>query len=80
VNVLPSGEAFHKLVAVTGESPEALTRLLYQTHHIGATWMFFAAVGVVSAGLIWAYGKWLRQLTIKQKQAAQSSSDSPQSF
>jgi len=59
---LPPGEAFHKLVAITGESPEALTRTLYQTHHVGSTWCFFALVGVVSAGLIWAYGKWVRKL------------------
>ena len=53
VAALPLGEAFHKLVAVTGETPAALTRLLYETHHIGATWYFFAFVGVVSAVLIW---------------------------
>ncbi len=65
---LPVGEAFHKLVAFTGESPEALTRLLYQTHHIGSTWFFFALVGVVSAALIWAYGRWIRALAESQKQ------------
>ena len=75
--VLPAGEAFHKLVAVTGETPEALTRLLYQTHHIGAIWYFFACGGLLSAGLIWAYGKWLRQLTISQKQAAQAAPAGP---
>jgi MFS family permease len=72
VDVLPTGEAFHKLVAITGETPEAMTSLLYQTHHVGSTWMFFAIMGVISAGLIWAYGKWLRALTNKQKQAAQA--------
>ena len=64
---LPPGEAFHKLVALTGESPETLTRLLYQTHHVGSTWYFFAGVGLVSAGLIWAYGKWIRKLSESQK-------------
>lgn len=34
---LPAGEAFHNLVEVTGETPEALTRLLYETHNIGMT-------------------------------------------
>jgi hypothetical protein len=65
IEVLPTGEAFHKLVALTGETPEAVTHLLYQTNHIGTTWSFFAGVGVVSAGLIWAYGRWLRTLTAK---------------
>jgi POT family proton-dependent oligopeptide transporter len=64
---LPVGEAFHKLVAVTGETPEALTRLLYQTHHVGSTWYLFALVGVVSAALIWAYGRWIRALTASRK-------------
>jgi hypothetical protein len=75
--VLPPGEAFHKLVALTGETPEAVTRLLYQTHHVGSTWMFFASIGVISAGLIWAYGKWLRALTAKQKQASPTGNPQP---
>ncbi len=69
---LPTGEAFHKLVAITGESPEALTQLLYKTNHISNTWYFFASVGVIAAALIWAYGKWLRQLAQKQKKATQT--------
>ncbi len=69
---LPVGEAFRKLVAVTGESPAALTRLLYETHNIGTTWNFFAVVGVFSAALIWSYGRWLRQLAETEKRAAQA--------
>ncbi|MCF7732136.1 MAG: MFS transporter [Akkermansiaceae bacterium] len=67
LQALPAGEAFHKLVAVTGEAPETLTRLLYETHHIGATWAFFAAVGLVSAALIFIYGKWIRQLARQEQ-------------
>jgi hypothetical protein len=59
---LPPGEAFHRLVALTGESPAELTRLLYETHHVGAVWYFFAFVGVISAVLIWSYGRWMRRL------------------
>ena len=73
---LPVGEAFHKLVAFTGESPEGLTRLLYQTHGVGTTWYFFACVGLVSAGLIWAYGKWIHRLAETENQAGQSTSPS----
>jgi len=63
---LPVGEAFRKLVEVTGESPAELTRLLYESHNIGTTWYFFAGVGLFSAFLIWCYGKWLRQLAARE--------------
>ena len=76
-DALPVGEAFHKLVAFTGESPEILTRTLYQTHHIGYTWYFFALVGVVSAGLIWAYGLWIRKIAENEKRGALERSGPP---
>lgn len=60
-SALPVGEAFAKLVEVTGENPEALTRLLYETHNVGMTWYVFATIGIFAAGLIWGYGRWLRQ-------------------
>ncbi len=59
---LPIGEAFKKLVAVTGESPEQLTQQLYQAHHVGMTWYIFAAIGVCAALMIWQYGRWIRRL------------------
>jgi len=59
---LPNGEAFKKLIAVTGDTPEHLTQLLYQSHHVGLTWYLFAGVGVVAAILIYLYGKWVRKL------------------
>ena len=66
-SALPVGEAFLKLVSFTGESPAALTSELYQAHNIGFVWYFFAMSGVVAAGLIWAYGKWIRKLAAKEK-------------
>jgi proton-dependent oligopeptide transporter, POT family len=59
---LPIGEAFKKLVAVTGESPEHLTQVLYQSHHVGLTWYVFAAIGVASAVMIYFYGQWILKL------------------
>jgi hypothetical protein len=56
---LPVGEAFKKLVAVTGEGPEQLTQLLYRAHHVGVTWYIFAAIGVAAAVMIWLYGRWI---------------------
>jgi len=59
---LPIGEAFKKLVAVTGENPVQLTQQLYQAHHVGTTWYVFAAIGVASAVMIWFYGRWILKL------------------
>jgi POT family proton-dependent oligopeptide transporter len=59
---LPVGEAFHKLVQFTGESPEQLTRQLYQSHHVGLTWFVFAAIGATAAVMIYLYGRWISKL------------------
>jgi POT family proton-dependent oligopeptide transporter len=59
---LPIGDAFNRLVQFTGETPEHLTRVLYQSHHVGLTWYVFAAIGVAAAVMIYFYGKWIRKL------------------
>lgn len=59
---LPIGEAFQKLVEVTGQTPVALTQTLYESHAVGSTWFVFAGVGVVSAVMIHLYGRWIRTL------------------
>jgi len=66
-HALPIGEAFHKLVEHTGESPQALTRALYESHAIGTVWWVFAAVGVVSAVLIYMYGRWIQRLAAARR-------------
>lgn len=70
---LPVGEAFSKLVQYSGESPEGLTRLLYESNNVGLTWYFFAMVGVVSALLIYLYGRWILTLTKKEQKRGQFS-------
>jgi len=65
---LPVGEAFQKLVEYTGQSPDQLTNLLYAQHHVGLTWYCFAAVGVLSAIMIFMYGRWI--LTLQQKETS----------
>ncbi len=67
--VLPVGEAFKKLVEVTGDTPEKLTQLLYQTHHVGMTWFVFAVVGIASAVMIYFYGRWILKLARQEKDA-----------
>ncbi|MCS7089421.1 MAG: MFS transporter [Verrucomicrobiota bacterium] len=59
---LPVGEAFRKLVEVTGQSPEALTRELAAAYSVGLTWYAFAGVGLLAAGMIYLYGRWIRRL------------------
>jgi ABC-type nitrate/sulfonate/bicarbonate transport system substrate-binding protein len=65
---LPIGEAFAKLVEVTGEAPTALTQQLYHSHTVGLTWYVFAGVGVVSAILIHLYGRWIAKLAQRETQ------------
>ena len=65
----PIGEAFQKLCEFTGESPATLTRLLYETHNVGMTWYVFAVVGVISAFMIYLYGRWILTLARKEKNA-----------
>jgi hypothetical protein len=63
---LPIGEAFKKLVQVTGDSPAHLTQVLYQSHHVGLTWYAFAAIGVASAIMIYFYGQWILKLAKRE--------------
>jgi len=64
---LPVGEAFAKLVEFTGEAPLALTQQLYQSHSVGTTWFVFAGVGVLSAILIYLYGRWIATLAKREE-------------
>ncbi|NRD72630.1 MFS transporter [Shewanella sp. VB17] len=62
ISAIPQGEAFTTLVSYTGESAQALTTLLYNTHNIGMAWYIIAAIGTISAVGIFIYGKWLLTL------------------
>jgi hypothetical protein len=63
---LPVGEAFSKLVEITGQRPEVLTNLLHQQHNVGLTWYIFAVIGLVSAVLIYSYGVWIKKLAERE--------------
>lgn len=65
INKIPTGEAFTTLVSYTGESAQALTQLLYQTHNIGMAWYIIAAIGSISGIGIYFYGRWL--LTVQNR-------------
>ncbi len=59
---LPGGEAFSKLVEYTGTTPEALTKIMYEQNCIGLTWYIFVGFGILSAVLIFWYGRWIRKI------------------
>jgi len=61
-SAVPVGEAFQKLVEVTGLSAETLTAQLYAANNIGAAWYIMAAVGIVCAAGMYVYGRWTYQL------------------
>ena len=63
------GEAFKKLVEVSGKSPDELTQLLYNAHHVGMTWICFAIIGLASAVMIYFYGNWVKKLAAQEKAA-----------
>jgi MFS family permease len=59
ITAIPQGEAFERLARMTGETKEALTHTLYVSHNVGVVWYVMAAVGVISAAAIYAYGRWV---------------------
>lgn len=62
INLVPVGEAFQKLIEVTGQTADALTAQLYAANNVGAAWYLMAAVGIVSAAGMYVYGRWTYQL------------------
>jgi MFS family permease len=71
-HALPVGEAFNKLVQVTGQTSDHLTQLLYLQHHVGTTWLIFAGIGLVSAVMIYFYGLWLKTLVAREAGSSQA--------
>ncbi len=59
---IKNGEAFKKLVELTGEAPQALTDILYQSHNVAMVWNVMAVVGLLSAVGIYMYGRWILKL------------------
>ena len=58
IEAIPNGEAFSYLVETSAQTPAQVTELLYQSHNIGQLWYVMAAIGVVSAFGLYAYGRW----------------------
>ncbi|MBI2377635.1 MAG: MFS transporter [Deltaproteobacteria bacterium] len=62
VDNVPQGEAFTKLVEVTGRPARELTEALYASHPVGMVWVIMGVVGIASAIGIWLYGRWIKKL------------------
>lgn len=62
VAAVPIGEAFQKLMEVTGQTADALTAQLYMANDVGGAWYIMGAVGIVSAAGMYVYGRWTYQL------------------
>jgi hypothetical protein len=62
VDAVPIGEAFQKLIEVTGQTADALTAQLYMANNVGVAWYIMGAVGIVAAAGMYVYGRWTYQL------------------
>lgn len=62
IDAVPIGEAFQKLIEVTGQTGEVLTAQLYAANNIGISWYLMSAVGLVAAAGMYVYGRWTYQL------------------
>ncbi len=59
INNIPQGEYFANLVAVSGQSAQQMTSVLYQANNIGLVWFVMGMVGVLSTIGLVIYGRWL---------------------
>ncbi|MEM7077724.1 MAG: MFS transporter [Pseudomonadota bacterium] len=62
VDAIPIGEAFARLVEVTGQSAETLTANLYMANDVGMAWYLMGAVGILSSAGLYVYGRWTYKL------------------
>ncbi len=58
ITSVPIGEAFAKLIEVTGSTADSLTASMYASNAVGTVWYVMGIVGLISAIGMFAYGKW----------------------
>ena len=59
---IPTGEAFTYLVELTGQTPQAITAILYETNNVGYVWYIMGLVAVISAVGFMVYAIWMNRL------------------
>jgi dipeptide/tripeptide permease len=62
VDAVPIGEAFQKLIEVSGNNAETLTAQLYAANNVGVAWYIMGSVGLVAAAGLYVYGFWTYRL------------------
>ena len=62
VDAVPMGEAFLRLVEISGQTAEALTAQLYAANNVGGALYIMAVVGIVSAACMYVYRRCTYQL------------------
>lgn len=67
---IPHGEAFGRLIELSGMNPLELTKIMYQSHHAAMMWYIMAGVGFTTAILILAYSVWWSKTGTSQAVAA----------
>jgi len=67
---VPVGEAFERLVALTGQDPDLLTNQLYTSYSIGDLFYAFAVIGFLAAAGLYAYGRWTYKTAEQAAEAA----------
>ncbi len=62
LEIIPQGEAFSYLVTLLGDTPEAVTELLYVNNSVGTVWYIMSTVAIISAIGLAFYAVWMRRL------------------
>ncbi|MCR5660843.1 MAG: MFS transporter [bacterium] len=79
ISSIPQGEAFTKLVELSGQKAEVLTHMMYTQHNVASMWYIMAGVGFLTAFLILCYGAWLgRRNAAAAKNAASQGCAKPE--
>lgn len=66
VDAIKQGEAFDELVKFTHDTPQHLTQILHDSHHVGVVWYIMGSIGVVSAFGIYMYGRWVKTVLVRR--------------
>ncbi len=73
ISTIPNGEAFNKLVEVTGQTAESLTASLYASNNIGSVWYIMGTIGLITTLGLYAYGKWTYRFATQMESEIQQS-------
>jgi len=72
VSSVPIGEAFAKLVEVTGQTAEILTANMYASNDIGMVWYIMGTVGLITTFGLFVYGKWTYRFAMQMEAEIQA--------